>query len=452
MSVATALSPHALPQRVSVHLSEWDRLMPGSEGPSRLLRGLTLGTDSRVRTLAAELGRAGVVTVTELRDGLGIETESFIGRVAIGPLELTIAPKIAWGSWLTLIGYALRLRGLVRTERLGLQVEAAALQDLIVLELVAEARDLLARGLHREYLRERRALAAPRGRIDFGRMARRGGIREPAIPCRFTRRSDDSPLNQALAAGLRSASRVATDANLRSNCRRLVHELELTVTPSPLSAELLRAARGALDRRTERYAPSLRLIELLEQAQSITPSDQPSPARVPLPGFALDMNRLWQQLLSRVLTEWSEGVEVREEYALREVFRSNSDYPLRRSVPTPRPDFAVFGSGRLMTFLDAKYRDLWETSLPREMLYQLALYAMAQGRGAAAMLYPTSAGSAVEQRLDISDPVTGGVRASVALRPVHLKDMEALIAAPRTGHRQEARRAFARRLLGDRPQ
>ena len=105
-----------------------------------------------------------------------------------------------------------------------------------------------------------------------------------------------------------------------------------------------------------------------------------------------------------------------------------------------------------MTFLDAKYRDLWQTSLPREMLYQLALYAMAQGRGAAAMLYPTTVGAAVEQRLDISDPTTGGVRASVALRPVHLEDLRALIAAPRTGHRQEARRAFARGLLGDRPQ
>ena len=46
-----------------------------------MLRGLSLGMDNRARVLAANLARAGIVTITQLRDGLAIETESYIGDV-----------------------------------------------------------------------------------------------------------------------------------------------------------------------------------------------------------------------------------------------------------------------------------------------------------------------------------------------------------------------------------
>jgi 5-methylcytosine-specific restriction enzyme subunit McrC len=101
----------------------------------------------------------------------------------------------------------------------------------------------------------------------------------------------------------------------------------------------------------------------------------------------------------------------------------------------------------LFTFLDAKYRDLWATKLPREMLYQLALYAIAQGHGAAAMLYPTDAEDAVEERLDICNPASGVAQASVALRPVHLSRLRMLIEASRTNERSRQRESFAHSLI-----
>jgi 5-methylcytosine-specific restriction enzyme subunit McrC len=438
---------HPAPQRVSVRLSEWDELLPASSGAGSVLAGLSFGADTQARARASELSKAGVVSVTERLDGLAVETWSFVGRLAIGPLDLTIIPKISWGRWLTLIGYALRLRGLVRAEHLNIQVAAVPLHDVIILELVAEARDLLARGLHREYVRRRARLTTPRGRIDFAHIGRNGGIVEPSVMCRFTRRSDDSPLNQALQAGLRFAARRADDRGLRADARKLAQELERTVGAGLLSVELLRSAGAALDRRTRRYEAALRLIHLLIEGEAVTLEDDLGQQRVTLPGFALDMNRIWQQLLARVLLEWSDGVEVREEFALRGVFQQNPDYPLRRRVPTPRPDFAAFVKGHLIAFLDAKYRDLWERPLPREMLYQLSLYAMAQGGGAAAILYPSDSAQAIEQRLDIRNPLSPVIHASVALRPVPLATLEALITAPATAGRSERRRAFARALV-----
>lgn len=436
-------------QRTEVLLAEWTRVSPTAGGDGAQLLGLTLGNDPRVAAQVNALARAGVVIITELRGGIAIETRNFVGRIVVGPLDLTIVPKVAPHRWHTLFAYALRLRGLVRSGAADAPVRATALQDMLILQLVAEAQDLIGRGLHREYVRQRAALASPRGRVDFQRIATRGGIREQAIPCRFTRRVDDFPLNRALLAGLRSAATVATDPGLRSDAHRLAHELDATVESVPLEQRLLTSARAALDRRTVRYAPVLGLIELLHAGQSLSLTDDLEDSRIPIRGFALDMNALWQRLLGRVLAEWGTECEVRSEVALRGVITQDPAFsPKRRALAAPRPDFGVYRGGTLLAYLDAKYRDLWETSLPREMVYQLALYAAAQERGAAAMLYPTEARDAREERLLVNDPATGLPRASVALRPVLLATLEELISMNPSAQRDRARAAFGRALCG----
>jgi len=431
----------------SLVMSEWSTATPESQ--PEILSGVSL-QGTAAGNLVATLRRNGVVDVVEVRNGIQVTSRSYVGRIRVGPLEITILPKIAWRRWLTIFGFGLRLRGLVRTERVTAGTAVTSLQDILVLELLAEARDLVGRGLHRDYVRQRKALAAPKGHIDFGRIAKSGGLLEATVPCRFTRRSDDSPLNRALLAGLRSAAASATDRGLKSDVRRLAQQLADSVAQEPLSRHLIDGAWSALDRRTSRYAPALRLIELLFQG-TIVDVGESSGAGVVLRGFALDMNSLWQRVLARVLTEWSTGLEVREEYPLAGLISADPDYsPKRRGQHVPRPDYAAFDGGRLVGYLDAKYRDIWEVGLPREMLYQLALYAAAQGVGAAAILYPCDDPAASEERLLIHDPRTGAVRGSVACRPVHLAHLESLIAADGAGPSLHRSR-FANALIAGLP-
>jgi 5-methylcytosine-specific restriction enzyme subunit McrC len=435
-------------QLVAIRMSEWTTVGPDGQGIGAALRGLSFDAYPQAARKAVELERSGILSVTEGRHGLAIQTRSYIGRLRLGPLDLTIVPKISWDRWLVLVTFALRLRGLLRGDRVeASRLDELALRDIIFLELLAEVRDLLGRGLHRDYVAYRANLASPRGRIDFGRIARAGGHVGPELPSRFTRRSDDSSLNRALLAALRYTAARAQDRVLKTDAARLARELDRTVERVPLDRSLLQDARSSLDRRTRRYQPALTLIELLLNGESISLDEFGHRRTVEITGFAMDMNVIWQRLLGRVLSEWSEGFTVEEESRLRDVFRRSDSHPYRGRTPTPRPDFAAFHGDRLVGYLDAKYRDLWARSLPREMLYQLAVYAVAQGGGVVAILYPTDSREAREQRIDLQDPILGERRATIALRPVQLSHLEALISAPPTEQNRVRRADFARALL-----
>lgn len=124
------------------------------------------------------------------------------------------------------------------------------------------------------------------------------------------------------------------------------------------------------------------------------------------------------------------GYRVEKEHLLKDlIVYSQGHNPNLRSAPTPRPDFAILQIRRLVTFLDAKYRDLWANPFRRNLLYQLAIYTLSQkNNGTATILYPTTSSEAREAKTDINDPDTGSAGSRVILRPVHLPTLATLIA------------------------
>ncbi|MBN2003978.1 MAG: restriction endonuclease [Anaerolineae bacterium] len=430
-------------------LREWEHATPET---TPTLRGLSFGGDAVARRRARELAAAQRLEILELARGLDIQTNSFVGNVTLGPVQLVIRPKLTGLPLLNLLRYAYHLRDLDIQPESDYAVSAATFQDLLIAQLAGEVEELLARGLHREYARTAEPLSSPRGRLDFQTYARQGGVATAALPCIHYPRLDATLLNQVLLAGLNLGAHLTADLTLRVRLRRLAQVFALTLTPAPLHAETLAQAERALDRRTLAYRPALTLIALLLQASGLA-FDTPTGLR--LPGFLFDMNRFFQALLSRFLHDYLPGYIVHDEYRLKEMFAYVPGHNPRHSrPPTPRPDFSILQHGKLVALLDAKYRDLWEHPLPRDMLYQLSLYALSQPPGATAtILYPTLDPTAREARIAIREPALGGERGYVVLRPVGMLDLNEMLTTLTGEKQRRACETLARYfVLGKEPQ
>lgn len=427
----------------AIDMLEWQSLEPSQ---CTKLAGLELG-DRQTRALSAQLTQAGILEIQELRTGLYLHASSFVGRVHLGDIQVTIRPKIEQMRLLHFLRYAYGLRELRLYRTANYDVAADAIPDLLIRQLAAEVEELLDRGLRRAYVSIHEELRSPRDRIDVQAIARRGGVVRDALPCTHHPRTDDSLLNRVLLAGIRAALRITADAGLRVTLHRLAAMMAESIATVRLDAALLHQGRRSINRLTTAYAPALILIELLLNARGI--SFELGEATIAVPGFLFDMNRLFQAVLSRFLRENLAGFTVRDEYRLKGMLAYNPDRnPWHRVAPTPRPDYAVMYGPKIVALLDAKYMDLWEREgIGRDVLYQLAIYALSQPAGAqSTILYPTAAKGAIDAQVDISEPVYGHARAHVVARPVQLDRLEPLLADSHTIAAVRERATYARWL------
>lgn len=456
---------------VSLLVAEWQTASPDPADPvGRELVGLSLAGDPFARDLADELTRRGMLEVLELASGLRVRTTSYVGRVQLGPLRLTIRPKIPGPALLTLLRYAYGLRDLRLAGIVDVPPGEMIFPDLLIHQLVAEVSELISRGLHRKYIGQRAELPSPRGRIDFAGLARRGRPASPALPCLYNPRLTDCLINQVLLAGLRVAEGLAQDPSLRDRVRRVVAMLADEVAPVLLNRETFRRVHLQIDRLTRPYRPALTLVEILFSGRGLSAEPEQhhprSPDLLQLPGHLFDMNRFFQALVTRFLSENLVGYAVRPEYRLKGMLSYVRGYEAPgRGIPEPRPDIVITRLGvslacpnalrpsesspaslqaRALAVLDAKYRDLWQNPLPADMLYQVAMYALSQPGGRAAIIYPTPSPAAREVRIEVRDPLSGSRKAEVALRPLRIDYLAELIQQPASAAAQRRREAYAR--------
>jgi len=319
-----------------------------------------------------------------------------------------------------LLRYAYGLRELKLFNMAEHNIDDFPFFDLLIYELYVEAEDLFRRGIQKSYIRRAEDLPSPRGRIDINRLCNQGGIIKETLPCKYVEREENNILNQILLAGLKLGLELVIDTGLKIKLQRLSTILEDSISDIELTRSNLYAARNTLNRLTVRYAAVLEIINILHESQGI--QLETGAKKLSLRGYFFDMNVFFETLVGRLILDHVEEYSVKDQLNLYDMFIYTSGFnPNRRKSPTPRPDFALIKNGKVVKLLDAKYRDLWDKSLPSAMLYQLAIYAVSGiGNKTATILYPSINDIATAQKIDINDPITSFKMASVILQPLNL--------------------------------
>ena len=125
-----------------LRLAEWETRGPGREP----LAGRTI-EDAPARRLVEELNRSGVLQVQELRRGLQVRTTSYVGRIQVDDLVITVEPKLEPKTLLGLVRYAYGLRHLRRYGTAEYRSAGSLFQDLLAAQLLSEARRALGQRL-----------------------------------------------------------------------------------------------------------------------------------------------------------------------------------------------------------------------------------------------------------------------------------------------------------------
>jgi len=411
---------------ITIDIREWDERLPEKGSP---LYQYYLQDEASKHT-AKVLEDKGILSIIELKDGIQITSYSYVGKIKIGELQINIRPKIESMPLYRLLKYAYGLRDLTIFDEAVHSTDSFPFYDLLIYHLYAEAEDLIYRGLNKKYMKEENVLETPKGRVDIRRLATRSHVSSATLPCIYFERTENNIFNRVLLSGLYLALSLTEDLNIKIQLRRLCKIMADSINPIELNRAILIKAVNSLDRLSERYTSVLELINILFESQGIQMED--GSAYIKLNGFVFDMNMFFQSLLSKLMKEYLIEYTIRDEFTLHELFSYTPGFnPQKRYAPKPRPDFAVMRGNKVISLLDAKYRDLWKTKLPREMLYQLSIYAVSGiGNGKSKILYPSMTSASKLQKIDIKHPATGGKYAEVILQPVLLTQVAQMLDLP----------------------
>ena len=319
-------------------------------------------------------------------DGYGtyqLTPRHFVGSFTAAGVSVIVRPKIKLENLFLLLEVGLPPAAW-RDEAADYASSAELLPSLVSF-FARTAETTVARGLFHHYRREEDDLIALRGRIDFARQFRRGGVLVPTA-CVWDDFTPDVDENRCLLAGIRRSLAVpGVPAEDRHRLRRVAAAIDGVVKLASLEA-LNRIDRLELNGFTclnQHYRPALRLARLL--LANLTLHDQHGDTAGS--AFMVDMNRLFEDFVTARLQAAMRGrldVAAQQQRSLDE-----------ENHIAMRPDLLLRWQGTDVGVADIKYKlaadssgeDAVEAVGHQSDYYQLLAYTTALKVGDGTLIY-----------------------------------------------------------------
>ena len=333
-------------------------------------------------TLARRLGQTKWVLVQpDVEPGRWrVSAQQWVGAFTVDDLRVIVRPKIKPENLFVLLEIGLPHEAW-RSEAFD-YASTNELLPALVSFFARTAETTLARGLFHHYRHEEDDLLALRGRIDFVRQFRRGGVLVP-MACSWDEFTADVDENRCLRTAARQALRVPGVPNEdRRRLRRVLAALDGVDEPAAPTA-LERLGRVQFTRLNEHYRPGLKLARLI--LANFTLQDRHGDTSAS--AFMLDMNQLFEDFVAARLQR-----ELRGRLEVAPQLRPFLDVDRQLQI---RPDLTFRRSGQTVGVADIKYKfgaaesrfDDDETAGRHGDYYQLLAYTAALGLKEGTLIY-----------------------------------------------------------------
>lgn len=294
-----------------------------------------------------------------------LESAQHVGIISLPEgLSIRIKPKAAGRNLLSLLQYAHDIEAEVIDQEVSLR-SGTTFIDILAALYLSELKQIVRRGLQREYQRTNDTEEYLQGRLEVQQQLQRQGPVATKFECSYDELTYETIANQAILYATSLLTQLVTDEEIGQSLKRNRTRIRRRVTLRPISAEAVR--RIELTRLNEHYRDILRLTELVLTNTHIDRLERGNRGAFSL---LVDMNRIFERVVERA---------VRSTIASRAGWSIDPQATRRGLVsggpPTVkmRPDILVRDQHDVVRFVaDAK----WKTpgSASNSDIYQMVAY------------------------------------------------------------------------------
>ncbi|WP_424016217.1 McrC family protein (plasmid) [Halorientalis pallida] len=341
-----------------------------------------LTIEERTETVVPDLPTEDITALSEIsavrvtmRDGVPtIEAGNHVGVIGLptGRL-LQIRPKVEC-NLLYYLAFAGRLDEDLVSDRDASFVTGDSFVDLLGRLFLSELRQIVRRGLHKEYRTRQSDEGYIRGQLEFTKQIQRHGPRSTQFACRYDELTHDIPINQVLYQATDVLLGLVSDIDLRRDLRQYHGEIQRKVSEQ---ATLPRPTEIQLTRLNDHYAPILQLAELIFDRQFI---EDVGIGHQRFQSLLIDTEVLFEHVVYRgvelavkslsYLVRGDGNPRGSGETCIGHLLTDTDENPIQRL----EPDFFLRdqSDNQIVLVGDAKWKDTTRPS--REDLYQLTAY------------------------------------------------------------------------------
>jgi len=296
-------------KKQKIQLNEWDKITPVPENYSDELEkqksSLWLSNEhltSSDHELVLQLENR--LMVDDLKNGIQIKTNSYIGVVEFEKFVVSIFPKylIKNNNLVRLIEYAFDLKHIdIKENELNFEEQNDFLRELLVLFFSRHCDLILKQSLLKRYVIIQNNLSFVRGKLDLSQQLINNMKYNMKFACKYNEFNEDNIENQILLYVLRMSYRFSKNVKLKKSLRNMIYQFSSVISDVSITNHDI--DNIVFDRFNQHYENAIQLSSLILNSLGIGEFYSPGKNARVGKTFFINMNDVFEKFLTRLLLE-----------------------------------------------------------------------------------------------------------------------------------------------------